>query len=111
MVARVDRRAVDDGLPQLGHVPRRDGLGEGENLGEAVGIPISPASRLGSGMTERHVKLTRLPIMFMRKRPCLRSSSCFTPAGSLSSGCPIWSSREWSPRRGKALPKHAARAP
>ena len=87
--ARVDRRAVDDRLPQLGHVPRRDGLGEGEHLGEAVGDADLVRPRLGSGeMTERHVKLTRLPIMFMRKRPCLRSSSCFTPAGSLSERLP-----------------------
>jgi len=40
-------------------------------------------------MTERAAKLTRLPIMFLRKRPSLRSSTCLIPAGSLPADEPL----------------------
>lgn len=44
------------------------------------GTPISPLSKKGSGeMTERHAKLTRLPIMFFLKSPSFFSNSCLIP--------------------------------
>ena len=32
----MDAGSVDDSLPKLGDVPRRDGLGESEDFGEAI---------------------------------------------------------------------------
>ena len=44
------------------------------------GTPISLAARYGSGeMTDRAAKFTRLPIIFLRKRPSFFSSDCRMP--------------------------------
>ena len=65
------------------------GSGKVSTFAKRSGMPISFVPILGSGeITERHVKLTRLPIIFIRKRPCFRSSSCFTPGGSRSVRAP-----------------------